>query len=75
MTRTGSTVERDALNRRYEELQNQLPAAFPAERDEIIHEMEGIERRLRQLSAPDSGRKHGSHRASSGRTGSGPGAG
>jgi hypothetical protein len=65
MTRPGTTAERDALNRRYQELENQLPTAFPAQRDEIIQEMEDIERRLRQLSSNDSGRKHRSRGSSS----------
>ncbi len=67
MTKSGTAAERDTLNRRYQELENRLPAAFPAERDEIVQEMEGVERRLRELSAPSADRARGGARTNDAR--------
>lgn len=63
MTIPGTTAEQDTLNRRFRELLNRLQAAYPAERDEIILEMEGVERRLRELSAPNTDSERGGARA------------
>jgi hypothetical protein len=60
------------LNRRYQELLNQLPAALPAERDEIIQEMEGLERRLAELTTARGGRERGGTANDARRRGSAP---
>ena len=53
MTPAHDDAGREALNRRNEGLNEQLSAAAPDERDEILHEIDEIARQLRELDLDD----------------------